>query len=179
ESLKEKKLTSKQEVEVDKSHETHKINDEKNLSGKEETQIILEGRLNDLNDDELKLFEKKMEYENEATSPVFNSRKTYEKADELKQLQNNYSKEAKEKINSLDRDIKDLNNFEKESRGKNLNTNEILRKTKEHSAKRSPEKNKEKDHNFSIDKVKNLDEKVKNETKNKNRSVEKEHEHSV
>lgn len=138
---------------------------------------ILDNKLSELSPKELELFEKKMEYENTATSPVFDKREAYRLADELQELKKGHSKESIEKINNLDKDIKNYDNSSEVSRGDKLNANEILRETKKHSAKRSKENTKhvEKEQPYSIKNVKKIDKEIKKESKNKDRDRHKEH----
>src|SRR5699024_9858554 len=67
---------------------------DKNVSKK-----LLNDKISKLSDSDLKLFEKKMEYENEINSPAVDQNKSQELASELKELQSNYSKESISLIN--------------------------------------------------------------------------------
>lgn len=132
---------------------------------KDESKEILQKRLASLDGKELELFTQRMEYENQATSPVFNSTQTYLEAEKLTNMQKNFSEPQIKKINNLDRDIRNLNNFDNKDNPK-LTAKEILQETKEFNR----EKNKERDSKekvYSIDSVKKKDKEIKAEDKNK------------
>lgn len=150
------------------------VESENTIDTKENSKELLNDKLSQLNEQELELFEKRIEYENIATAPVFNESETYKLANELSELQSNHSKETVNKINNLDKDFRNLDNSSEISDGNKLNANEILRETK----KRSPEKNKEKSNQkenvYSIENIKNIDKKIKEESKDKSKVKEKE-----
>jgi len=141
---------------------------------KDVSKELLNNRLSKLSNSELKLFEKKMEYENIATSPALDSNRAQELASELKEMQSKYSKETINKINDIDKDIRDPHNYEGVSKGTKLNANEILRETKKHSSERNKEIKKE----FSIANVKVMDKKIREESKDKDKAKRKEQEQS-
>lgn len=162
EDTKEKEGNSKEIKEDD-----DKDIDDKHVGDKESNKEKLNERISDLNEDELDLLEKRMEYENEATAPAFDASKTYKLADDYKEAKSKHSQETIDKINNLDKDIRDLDNFSEESKGSKMNANEILKNTKEQKEKRRAEPKKETTKTFSIDNVKNLDKKAKEESQEK------------
>lgn len=159
----ESELKEKKEVETSK----------KNPTNKEGTVKILHEKLGKLNNDELTLFEKRLEYENLATSPVFNERETYRKAEELTEMKKNFTQEQIDKINNLDKEIRDMNNFVEKSQGNKLNANEILKETKKHVAERSKDRSDQKE--FSMNNVRKIDNEIKKEERPKEKIKVKEH----
>jgi len=153
---------------------------DKNVSKK-----LLNDKISKLSDSDLKLFEKKMEYENEINSPAVDQNKSQELASELKELQSNYSKESISLINKIDEDFRDLDNSTENSKSNRLNANEILKETKQHTSNRykdkSNEKKKENQKSYSMNHVKKLDKEIKQENKDKNikKEIKKEKEHSL
>lgn len=144
---------------------------------KEESKNILNQKLSQLDDKQLDLFVQRMTYENEATSPVFDSTKTYLEANKLTEMQKEFPKETIQKINNLDSEIRNLNNFD--SRTKEVRNNpkltakEILKETKEHQKQRENKReDKVKDNvlnikKYSIQNIKKIDQEIKAEDKNK------------
>lgn len=138
---------------------------------KEESKEILREKLSQLDNKQLGLFLKRMEYEDLATSPVFDSNKTYKTADELTKMQKDFSKEEIQKINNLDREIRNLNNFEERTDNPKLTANEILKETKEFNKERQKERESKSNvlniKKYSIENVKKLDQEIKAEEKDK------------
>lgn len=169
-------LTEKEDVYFDKLK--NDLESERNPvnTKKEQSKEILNNELSQLSNSELKYFEKKMEYENSATAPVFDQNKTYKLAEELKEMKKDIPANKLEKINNIDKDIRDLNNFSEVSKGSKLNANEILRETKYLVSERSNEKKNTK--KFSIENLKNLYNKIKREDRN-NEKERKPKEHSL
>lgn len=145
------------------------------FNNKEASKEILHDRLSKLSKSELELFEKRIEYENIATSPALDSNKSQELATELKEMQRNHSKEVVNKINNIDKDIREFDNHEGVSKGSKLNANEILKETKKHSSERNKEKVNEKEKTYSVENLKKIDTKIKEESKNKDKMKQKEH----
>lgn len=151
------------------------IDSELSPKTKEESKEILHQKLSQLDNKQLDLFQKRMEYENLATSPVFDSTKTYLSANELTKMQKDFSKEEIQKINNLDREIRNLNNFDERTDNPKLTANEILKETKEFNKERQKENQKERESKsnvlnlkkYSIENVKKLDQEIKAEEKDK------------
>ncbi|MFP3721974.1 hypothetical protein SFC57_24075 [Niallia circulans] len=156
-----------------KNNDIDKIEKQNELSPrtKEESKEILREKLSQLDNKQLGLFLKRMEYENLATSPVFDSNKTYKAADELTKMQKDFSKEEIQKINNLDREIRNLNNFEERNDNPKLTANEILKETKEFNKDRQKERESKSNilniKKYSIENVKKLDQEIKAEEKDK------------
>ena len=149
------------------------------LESKDETKEMLNEKLSELSNEELALFEKKMEYENSASAPISDSSKTHELADELKTMKSEHSQETIDKINNLDTDIKNLDNSTEITEGSKLNANEILKETKQHTSTRKKNLKQEKENTYSIDNVKKLDEQIKSESKDKKLDREKKAENTL
>lgn len=145
------------------------------FNNKSASKDILNDRLSKLDDKELALFEKRIEYENEATSPSLDTNKSQKLASELKEMQSKYPKETVDKINNIDKDIRELDNYTNIEKSSKLNANEILKETKKHTADRNRKVTKEKEGNYSIDSVRKMDKQIKEQDRNKNKTKEKEH----
>lgn len=144
------------------------------FNNKSASKDILNDRLSKLDDKELALFEKRIEYENEATSPSLDTNKSQKLASELKEMQSKYPKETVDKINNIDKDVRELDNYTNIEKSSKLNANEILKETKKHTADRNRKVAKEKEGNYSIDSVRKMDKQIKEQDKNKNKTKEKE-----
>lgn len=133
-------------------------------NNKETSKELLNDKLSKLNDDELKLFEKRIEYEDVSTSPILDQKRKLQLAGEFKDLQNEQSKEVINKINNLDKDIRQIGNGETSTK---LSTNEILSETKKHSSERQNNKINQKKNTFSMENVKKIDKNIKKDSVNK------------
>src|SRR5699024_3221224 len=134
-------------------------------------------RLFKLDDSELKLFTKRIEYDNIATSPSVDKNKSQKLANELKEMQSKHSKETVDKINNIDKDIRELGNYTSIRRSSKLNANEMLKETKKHIAART--RKKEINKTYSMENVKNKDVEIKKESRNKEREKVKQQEQSL
>lgn len=159
------------EKEIIKNEKTEVKTSKVNTQTKEFSKNILNSELQELSNKELSLFEKRMEYESLATAPEFNERETYRVAEEYKEMKKNFSKDQINKINNLDKNIRDLNNFSEKSQSHKLNANEILSETRRNISERSSNKKKV----FSMDNIKKIDQKIKAEETKKDRTKHKEH----
>jgi len=147
------------------------------FNNKEVSKELLNERLFKLDDSELKLFTKRIEYDNIATSPSVDKNKSQKLANELKEMQSKHSKETVDKINNIDKDIRELGNYTSIRRSSKLNANEMLKETKKHIAART--RKKEINKTYSMENVKNKDVEIKKESRNKEREKVKQQEQSL
>lgn len=147
-----------EEAGADPSYFNNKKNMKKNLND----------RISKLNEKEINLYKKNIEYEILSTSISLEDNKLQDVSLELKKLEKEHSKNTLDKIKNIDKDIKEFDKFKSYSKNK-LTNREILSEINKNIKERNNIKT------FSMKNVKKIDQEIKKKESSKDRTKQIEH----